>query len=112
MGFEYDEKADIFSYGVVLLEVKFFFKKNPEIILFKNNSFFQKIICRKKFDKILLATRTPESRFQIHFDDFKHSIPQDVPIHFLQLAMKCCEVNLFNSLISNLFSNLLKKKHF
>ncbi|KAK5579386.1 hypothetical protein RB653_009068 [Dictyostelium firmibasis] len=65
LGMEYDETADIFSFGVVLLEM----------------------ILRRKVSKVL--ERGPQSAFEIDQDAARQLIPDDIPILFSDLALDC-----------------------
>jgi serine/threonine protein kinase len=69
LGMDYNEKADIFSYGIVLFD----------------------IITRKKFAKEM--PRTPQDAFGIDEERVKESgiIPTDCPPFFLDLAFFCCK---------------------
>ncbi|KAN0038555.1 hypothetical protein ACTA71_000734 [Dictyostelium dimigraforme] len=65
LGMEYDETADIFSFGVVLLEM----------------------ILRKKVSKVL--ERGPQSAFEIDEEAARQLIPDDIPMLYSDLALEC-----------------------
>jgi len=65
-GDKYDEKADVFSYGMVLTE----------------------LVTRKK-----PPLRKPAKSFRFEVDIFRQSAPPDTPPLFIELAIKCAEQN-------------------
>lgn len=69
LGLDYDGKADVFSYGMVLFEM----------------------ITRKKVEKVI--KRSPEDYFGVDSKRIKASgiIPDDCPPKILDLAFWCCE---------------------
>lgn len=66
LGMQYNQKADVFSYGIVLCE----------------------IITRKKIS--LELQRSPADAFGMDVAKFKELIPSDCPLEFATLAMECC----------------------
>jgi len=65
-GDKYDEKADVFSYGMVLTE----------------------LVTRKK-----PPLRKPAKSFRFEIEPFRQSAPPDTPPLFIELAIKCAEQN-------------------
>jgi len=66
LGMEYDEKADIFSYGIVLFE----------------------IITRLNVTKFL--QRNPQEAFALNLDKTRSFVPKQCPSEFVDLAVDCC----------------------
>eukprot|EP01089_Gocevia_fonbrunei_P014261 TRINITY_DN3869_c0_g1_i1.p1 TRINITY_DN3869_c0_g1~~TRINITY_DN3869_c0_g1_i1.p1 ORF type:complete len:438 (-),score=76.92 TRINITY_DN3869_c0_g1_i1:38-1351(-) len=66
LGMQYNQKADVFSYGIVLCE----------------------IITRKKIS--LAFQRTPMEAFGMDVVKFKQLIPSDCPLEFAVVALECC----------------------
>lgn len=64
---EYDEKVDVFSFGIVLCE----------------------IITRRKVTTDL--QRAPQDAFCLDPEKFTPLVPEDCPPAFLRLALSCCE---------------------
>eukprot|EP01132_Coremiostelium_polycephalum_P003213 gene3213-4025_t len=64
LGMEYSYSADVFSFGMVLIEM----------------------ITRNKLEE-----RLPQNSFEIDLDTLLPTIPTDCPNEFLQLALKCCQ---------------------
>eukprot|EP01125_Pyxidicula_operculata_P002971 TRINITY_DN1299_c0_g2_i2.p1 TRINITY_DN1299_c0_g2~~TRINITY_DN1299_c0_g2_i2.p1 ORF type:complete len:117 (-),score=28.91 TRINITY_DN1299_c0_g2_i2:136-486(-) len=65
LGKEYDETADIFSFGMLLFE----------------------IITRKDVGKLI--PRAVQDQFQINDNKLRPQIPRDSPKHFVELAFLC-----------------------
>jgi len=66
LGMQYNQKADVFSFGIVLCE----------------------IITRKKIS--LEMQRSPMDAFGMDVAKFKQLIPEDCPLDFAVLALECC----------------------
>jgi len=66
LGMQYNQKADVFSFGIVLCE----------------------IITRKKIS--LELQRSPMDAFGMDVGKFKQLIPEDCPLDFAVLALECC----------------------
>jgi serine/threonine protein kinase len=64
----YDERADVFSFGVFLCE----------------------LICRKVPGRDGFLQREPRSKFQLDFDAMRAMAPADAPASLLELAVQCC----------------------
>lgn len=67
-GHPYGDKADVFSYGIVLFE----------------------LVTRQKVKGVV--TRDPKSGFKLDINDFKKYLPSDTPRSFIKLAVECCQV--------------------
>ncbi|KAM9956291.1 hypothetical protein ACTFIR_003003 [Dictyostelium discoideum] len=63
LGIQYSYSADIYSFGMVLLE----------------------LITRNKLDE-----RLPQNNFDIDYEELQNKIPSECPREFLELSMKCC----------------------
>eukprot|EP01088_Endostelium_zonatum_P006411 TRINITY_DN18536_c0_g1_i1.p1 TRINITY_DN18536_c0_g1~~TRINITY_DN18536_c0_g1_i1.p1 ORF type:complete len:450 (-),score=102.93 TRINITY_DN18536_c0_g1_i1:96-1412(-) len=66
LGMQYNHKADVFSYGIVLAE----------------------IITRKKISMQL--QRSPMDAFGLDVNKYKLLIPEDCPLEFVVLNLECC----------------------
>jgi serine/threonine protein kinase len=64
----YDERADVFSFGVFLWE----------------------LICRKSPGKNGFMERQPRTKFQLDFDALAAMAPADAPPSLVELATNCC----------------------
>eukprot|EP00004_Rigifila_ramosa_P013205 TRINITY_DN2912_c0_g1_i1.p1 TRINITY_DN2912_c0_g1~~TRINITY_DN2912_c0_g1_i1.p1 ORF type:complete len:429 (-),score=118.27 TRINITY_DN2912_c0_g1_i1:238-1497(-) len=73
LGMDYDEKADVFSLGIVYFEVMT--RKRPS-------------------DKVL--ARTPQRLFELDFEELKRHVPADSPAELTQIIIDCCQYEPHN----------------
>lgn len=64
----YDERADVFSFGIFLCE----------------------LLCRKVPGKDGFLQREPRTKFTLDFDALRAMVPQDAPPSLVELAVQCC----------------------
>lgn len=87
LGMEYDGYCDIFSYGLVLLE----------------------IITQEHIEHAV--PRGPQNCFTLDFDAVKALAPPDCPPKFLEIALKCCEYEPKDRYDANQLVQVLKELH-
>lgn len=64
----YDERADVFSFGVFLCE----------------------LMCRRVPGRDGFLQREPRTKFKIDFDALRAAVPADCPPSLVELAVQCC----------------------
>lgn len=74
---EYSNSVDVFSFGMVLLEIM----KRVQVGKRGNSSF---------------AARHPQNGFELDFDAVQEALPSDAPPSLVMLALQCCEYDAAN----------------